>query len=426
MAKRSAAIRADILTLKTEYEAIVAKNDPAHDDELREMDVKLAAMTADYSARLQDEQLADSNRAAMKKLFDLGSDAAAVPTSDGPQASPVAGGTLGDRFLADPQFKAWLDNVTNGGTRVPNKDVRINSPTVDISGSVLNMQAALISGLSSTSGGALVVNDRTNILVPAVRSELRAVDLLTRMTTTSDTVEYVRVGTETNAAAPVLEATSVSDGAKPESTAALAVVTAIVENIAHYINITRRAMADAGQLRAYINDFLMWGLLDALNDQVVNGTGSTPQLQGIDDLSGKQAQAYTSDLLTTTRKARTLVRIGTGGATPTAYLMNPADWETIDLLQDANDRFFFGGPQAMGTPFLWGLPVVEDEAVDAGVAWVGDWRFGVIWDREQANILMTDSHSDYFIRNILTLLAEMRVALGWLRPAAFVEIDLTP
>jgi HK97 family phage major capsid protein len=110
---------------------------------------------------------------------------------------------------------------------------------------------------------------------------------------------------------------------------------------------------------------------------------------------------------------------------PTAYVMNPLDWEDIDLLQDNEARYMFGGPQRMGTPVLWGLPVVEDEAVTEGLAFVGDWRMGIIWDREQARILMTDSHSDYFIRNILTLLAEMRVAIGWLRPAAFVEIDLT-
>jgi hypothetical protein len=42
-----------------------------------------------------------------------------------------------------------------------------------------------------------------------------------------------------------------------------------------------------------------------------------------------------------------------------------------------------------------------------------------------ANILVSDSHSDFFIRNLVAILAEMRAAFGVLRPAAFVEIDLT-
>jgi HK97 family phage major capsid protein len=202
-------------------------------------------------------------------------------------------------------------------------------------------------------------------------------------------------------------------------------VTAIVETIAHYINITRRAAADAGQLRTYVDQFLMYGLMDTLNDQIINGTGTTPQLVGLDDLANTQAQAYDTSLLITTRRARTLVNT-TGGATPSAYVFNPLDWEDIDLLTDNENRYYFGGPARVGTPVLWGLPVVEDEAVAEGQGYVGDWSMGIIWDREQARIYMTDSHSDFFIRNILTLLAEMRVAVGWLRPAAFVEIDLVP
>ena len=128
-------------------------------------------------------------------------------------------------------------------------------------------------------------------------------------------------------------------------------------------------------------------------------------------------------MLTTTRKARTLVRT-VGKATPTAYLMNPTDWETIDLLQDNQARYFFGGPSQMGMPVLWGLPVVEEERQAAGTAWVGDFREGLLFDREQTNVYMTDSHSDFFIRNILVILAELRAAFGVRRPKAFVEIDM--
>lgn len=386
----------------------------------RELDNDIETKLREYSEQAQAEQKATSNRQAMAQIFAPESKAATSDGSTQPRAETLR--TLADRVLNDPHFKAWHESMTSGGDRFPDR-VPVLSPKITVDQSLFALKA-VITGLSSTSGGALVVNDRTNILVPAVRDEMRVADLLRRMSTSSDTVEYVRVTTETNAAVPVLEATSVSTGAKPESSVALAVVTAIVENIAHFINITRRAAADAGQLRGYIDDFLMWGLLDILNDQIINGTGTTPELQGIDDLSGTQAQAWDTDILTTTRKARTLVRI-TGGAMPTAYVLNPLDWQTIDLLTDNENRYYFGGPSGVGQPVLWGLPVVEDEAVTQGLGFVGDWRMGVIWDREQANILMTDSHSDYFIRNILTLLAELRVAVGWLRPAAFVEMDLT-
>lgn len=39
---------------------------------------------------------------------------------------------------------------------------------------------------------------------------------------------------------------------------------------------------------------------------------------------------------------------------------------------------------------------------------------------------MTDSHLDFFVRNLVAILAEMRAAFGVVQPNAFVEIDLTP
>jgi HK97 family phage major capsid protein len=142
------------------------------------------------------------------------------------------------------------------------------------------------------------------------------------------------------------------------------------------------------------------------------------------NVTGTTSQAFATDLLTTLRQARTKVRV-TGRATPTAYVMHPNDWEDLDLLQDNEARYYFGGPSVLGTPRLWGLPVVESEGMTEGTAMVADWRLLVLWDREAANILISDSHSDFFVRNMLAVLAEMRAALGCLRPSAFVEVDLT-
>jgi HK97 family phage major capsid protein len=140
--------------------------------------------------------------------------------------------------------------------------------------------------------------------------------------------------------------------------------------------------------------------------------------------SGTQTQAYTTDLLTTLRQARTKVRV-TGRSTPTGYVMHPNDWEDLDLLQDNEARYYFGGPSILGTPRLWGLPVVESEGMTEGYAICADWRRAVLLDREQVQVLTSDSHGDFFIRNLIAILAELRAAFFVLRPSAFVEIDLT-
>jgi HK97 family phage major capsid protein len=74
---------------------------------------------------------------------------------------------------------------------------------------------------------------------------------------------------------------------------------------------------------------------------------------------------------------------------------------------------------------LWGLPVIESEGMTEGVAVVADWRLAVLWDRMRVSISVSNQHSDFFIRNLVAILAEMRAAFGVLRPAAFVETDLT-
>jgi HK97 family phage major capsid protein len=174
----------------------------------------------------------------------------------------------------------------------------------------------------------------------------------------------------------------------------------------------------------YINNFLRYGLDEELEDQMLTGSGSGENFTGILNTSGILTQAYTTDILTTTRKARTKVRV-TGRATPTAYVMHPNDWETLDLLQDNEGRYYYGGPSILGTPRLWGLPVVESEGMTEGTSVVADWRRAVLMDREQTQILVSDSHGDFFIRNLVAILAELRAAFFCIRPPAFVSIDLT-
>jgi HK97 family phage major capsid protein len=342
------------------------------------------------------------------------SDGSTVDVHIGEKAQDVA-----STVMNDPEFKDWFQKIAPNGHISRNK--AIQSPAVQVGG-----MKALITGLSSTSAGAFVVNDRLSTVDQGTfYRPLKIFDLITRGTTNSDVVEYVRQGTHTNAAATVAEATATGDGtgAKPESSMALSVVTENVKTIAHWVAATNRALADAGQLRTLIDSFLRYGLEEELEDQMMNGDGAGENFTGILNTSGTGTQAFATDMLTTTRKARTKV-MTEGRARATAYVMHPLDWEALDLTQDAEERYYFGGPMVMGTPRLWGLPVVESEAIAQGTAIVADWRLAALWDREQASITTSNSHSDFFVRNLVAILAELRAAFGVIRPAAFIEIDM--
>lgn len=341
-------------------------------------------------------------------------------TIQGTPGGPGKGKSIGERFVTAPDYQAWLKQF---GGHVGETRKNLVSPPIMMGGI-----KALITGVSQTSAGALVFPEDLGLRDAggAFQRPLTIRDVVTTGTTQGDTVEYVRVTGFTNAAAPVAEATATTgtSGTKPESALTLERVTTTVKTIAHWIPVTKRALSDAGQIRTLIDNFLRYGLDEELEDQMVSGSGAGENFTGFANISGVQAQAWDTDILTTTRKARTLVRL-VGRATPTAYLLNPSDWQTIDLLQDNEGRYYYGGPAMLGAPRLWGLPVVESEAIPAGTGYVGDFRTLVLWDREQSSIQVSDQHSDFFVRNLVAILAELRAAFGAFRPSALVEIDLT-
>lgn len=384
-----------------------------NNQEIEKLEGKVAALLDQEAAR---KAAAERGRLPTPKGRDGEGDAGARGTGAASRKS------IGARTLDDPEFKAWLQKTA---TLVASGRVAVgSSPPVAIPGGL----KALITGVSDTSAGALIDNQFLGLRdMGTFMRPLTIRDLITVGTTDSDAVEYVKINSATNNAAPTAEATATggSSGAKPESAMDLEKVTTVVKTVAHWIPATRRALSDAGQMRTLIDSFLRYGLDEELEDQVLNGDGTGENFTGLHNTTGVQAQAYTTDLLTTTRQARTKVRV-VGRATPTAYVMHPNDWEDLDLLQDNEARYYFGGPSVLGNPRLWGLPVVETEAQPEGESMVGDWRMAALWDREAAQILVSDSHLDFFIRNLIAILAELRAAFGVIRPKAFVEIDMTP
>ena len=337
---------------------------------------------------------------------------------------------LGETFVGSPEFKALMSNAPNG---------RFGEQTKVGTSQPFGVKDLLTGVNRTTSAGALLTPQQLGLLDPFYQRPLTIRDLVTPGTTATDTIEYVKLVSVTNNAAAVAEATTsavigsgdpavttVQGGLKPESAMVFEKATTNVKTLAHWIPATKRALSDASQIQTLIDAFLIYGLDEELEDQIVSGNGVGENLLGVSATSGIQTQAAPAGAETifdTTRKARTKVQIG-GRSIPTAYVFNPINWQTIDLLRDGNERFYGAGPFQVSTPTLWGLPVVESEAVPAGTAYVADWRKAVLWDRQQASIQVTDSHSDFFIRNLVAILAELRAAFGILRPSAFVKITL--
>lgn len=335
--------------------------------------------------------------------------------------------SLGTTVIQSPEFKAMMDRfkTSNGEFRIPER-AKIQSDAIALK--------SLFVGQSRTSAGAFIVPDRTDIVEMLGRRPLRLRDLCAKRRTTSDVVEYVRETSHTNNAAPVPEATSSAaptapgsagplvnnpnGGYKPEGAWAFEAQRANVKTIAEWVPVSKRALADVAQLEGLINDELQFDIAEAEDYQFLNGDGVGENHTGILNTSGIQTQAFTTDIFTSLRKAITKLRT-VGRVQPNAILVSPSVKEQIELTKDEMGRYYYAGPFNTGITTLWGLPVVDSEIMPDTHALPGDFSKAVIWDREQTSITMTDSHADFFIRNLVAVLAEERNAFGVTRPPAF-------
>lgn len=375
------------------------------------------------------KELAD-DQSLRQQVLDLGEGIAIAEA--GQRKETVRGGrgqSLGERFTGSKAWQEWMKAVAPAG-HIAESRKGLSSPPVDVKDFGL-FRKDLVTGASPTSGGAFVVPEQTGIYEPIGRYPLTLRDLISVRTTGSDTVEFVRQTLQVTQAAPVPEANVTTytgypgevEGRKPEGAVAYERVNENVKTIAVWIPATKRALSDAAQLRGLIDQELRDDLAEELENQILNGNGIGENLPGIANTANTLVQPYVTDLLVTTRKAITNLAKN-GRQRPTAWLLNPEDWETIELLKDGENRYYWGGPIGRGAPTLWGVPVAQSWFQPQGTAWLANWSKAVLWDREQANISVSDSHADFFIRNMVAILAELRAAFGVIRPSAFCEVDL--
>lgn len=447
LAEKQNAARAAVEAWKSRIVELDGKQlGDAERDDLARLKQHAETVSADYLAAKQDHDLmAKADELAAKVGLPEG-----VGVNDpSPTLSRMAK-NLGYEVVNSATYKALLDQHRDGRGEVRFREkTRVEAGPIPIDSKAFRagltrLGAAggekLFTGVSDTSAGAFVVADRTDIVEMLGRRTLTVRDLISVRRTGSDLVEYVVQTAHTNNAAPVAEATTAAGpsantttgvispaagaGVKPSGTWAFDIESTAVKTIAEWTPVTKRALADVSQLEDLINDELRADVAEAEETQVVSGNGSGENLTGILSTSGTQAQAWSTNIFDTIRKALTKVRT-VGRATPTAIGLNPADVETIDLAKDGDSRYYGGGPFIGGPRTLWGYPIAESEAIPAGTGIVADWRKAVLWDREDVSVSFSDSHADFFIRNLVAILAEERVAFGVTRPSAFVIADLT-
>jgi len=318
--------------------------------------------------------------------------------------------SLGKQFVESSQFKSMKESNSH------------NSNIFPVKGILPVRKKALTSTLTTDDIGFGIQPERyPEWIFPQERTE-RVRDLLSINTTTSNAIEYV-------------EEIGFSFGAEPQvegevkgiSQLDFELKTEAVKTIAHYINTSRQVLDDVNMLQGYIDTRLTYGLALEEDNQLLYGDGISPNLQGILTHGDIQTHLWSAGEVGDTkldaiRRAMTLARLAEYPVN--GIVIHPNDWEDIEMLKTDDGLYIFWQIQGSnGTTQVWQVPVIETTAIAEGQVLLGAFEMGaMLWDREQAGIRIAEQHNDHFTKNLITILAEQRLALTIFRPEAFVEV----
>lgn len=280
--------------------------------------------------------------------------------------------------------------------------------------------SASASGASSST--ALVPADRQAGLIELPRRSLTVRDLLAPGRTMSASIEYARELVFTNSAASVAENPSV---AKPESNITFQLVNSPVRTIAHWVPASKQILADAPQLQSVIDGRLRYGLAYREDEQLLLGAGTGTDLTGL--MTVATAYAAPAGITVTNPTKIDKLRLAMLQATlalypATGHVLHPTDWADIELTKDTEGRYIWANPAGLVGPTLWGLPVAQSMAMPQNSFLTGALRYAAqIFDREDADVLLSTEDRDNFVKNMVTILCEERLALAIYRPQALIK-----
>lgn len=279
-----------------------------------------------------------------------------------------------------------------------------------------SIRAIVTDGHGDSNSGTMPSNPQRTGIVGPVLPPLTLIQVLPSRRTTSDAVEHVRLNVTGDAAQQVKEGDE-----KAELDFEGELVRADVITVAGHTTASKQVLADNGALQNQIDLVIRSKVMSKLEDHVLNG-------QGGDDMEGllHLATVMVPSLTTTPadRIGETVTAMRANGYNPNVIVMNVWDWLKLGITKDADGNYQFGSPLSPAGMTLWNSPVVTSSKMPQGQVLVLDTAYITVLDRESANVMVSNSHKDYFTRNLVLILGELRAGLEVLDGQAIYLVDL--
>lgn len=275
---------------------------------------------------------------------------------------------------------------------------------------------------SQLGSDATVAPDRRGGVVSGAFRKLRLMDVMPQGSTTSNAIEYTRENLFDNKAIEVAE----GKFAYPESDITFELVSVPVRNIGHVIPISKQFMEDAVAVASYIDGRMRYGVEFRKDQQALTGNGSGQNLNGIFNTGNYINIAGASEGDKQYKNIRrAIAQVELADYSAEAIILNPADCADIDLIEGTDGHFISANPRIQSIKTLWGLPVVETNAMPAGKFLLGALSMAVQFTTRRGVIVeMSESDGENFKQDMVTLKASCRGAVEIYRPASMVGGDL--
>lgn len=277
--------------------------------------------------------------------------------------------------------------------------------TVTAHAAGLPLASLVNGGKGSSSDGTIASNaERSGIFADPFRP-LTLLDLLPSRPTDRDAVEHVRLIPTGDANAQELEGDE-----KAEIELDSVLIKAEISTVAAHATLSRQVLTDHVGLGEAVDGLLSGKVRSKLESLMVNGSGSSGEFEGLVACGTPFTPTSWGGLVDCIGEA--LVDMRDEGFEPGLIVVNPGDWfAQVQIPRDLEGRYLFGSPLSPAQGSLWQVPVAQTPSLAAGQFIVLDLAYVTILDRQQLQVLLSEHHKDNFTRNLITMLAELRVGL---------------
>ena len=259
-------------------------------------------------------------------------------------------------------------------------------------------------------------------IIPAAPRKLHIRALLPTGVMTTSAIHYLQeTGSEGSVAA-----WADNSGTKSQIDYDLTEEVAPSEFIAGYLRITRKALDDISAMRSYLQSRLLEQYLDAEDNQLLNGSGVSPNLGGLIT----NAEAYSGFRTIQVEKLLdSVAQIESNNHSANGILLSPEQFYALMLTRGTTNEYTLPGGVAVdlvnGQMFISGVPIFKSTAMSDSKYLVGDWSKGAqLFVRENPIVRFFEEDGTNVRENKITVRVEGRVALPIYYTDAFVTGSL--